>query len=404
MFIFSNQVRTKYLVVAVVFLGCLLGWSSVVVFAQDEVVFEHQADYFFGQQVEFVLIVPDGVSVDTATLFFTSPDLAQTFVVTVDPGRDQTYTHIVPLTQVRLAPFTTVTYWWNLVVDGEDIFVPEQTFDYIDDRFAWQQLSQDGTIVYWASGDATVGQAALDVVANARPGLEAIIPTPVPDPLRIFIYPSTADLRASLRLTGRDWVAAHAEPELGVILTTAINPRTATVDLGRTIPHELTHLMLYNATEAGYENIPRWFDEGLASHFEAFTNPTYETIVQQAALEERVIPLRELCVTFPAGEEQALLAYAQSFSAIQYIQSQYGNNSLSDMIRAFANGAGCESVTERVLDMTLDEFTDNWLGGATPESPINLFFQENALWLLLISAGFVMTILLIRPVQNEQEN
>lgn len=362
------------------------------------------ASYFYGQQVTFSLTVEEPEQVEGATLFFTAPDLDKTFVVEVEPGRDQTYSHTVPLTQVRLAPFTTVTYWWNLTIDGEDVFVAEQTFDYIDDRFAWQELTQGGTTVYWTGGDITVGQAALDVVTNARPGLEAIIPTPVPDPLRIFIYPSTADLRASLRLTGRDWVSAHAQPELGVILTTAINPRTAAVDLGRTIPHELSHIMLFNATGAGYGNIPRWFDEGLATHFEAFTNPTYGALLEQAIVEERVISLSELCGAFPAGEQQALLAYAESASAIQYIQGQYGNNSLGDMIRAFANGAGCDSVTERVLDLPLNDFTDNWLGRTAPMSPTSQFLQANALWFLLVGASFAMTLLLIMPIRKRTEN
>ena len=103
--------------------------------------------------------------------------------------------------------------------------------EYIDDRFAWQKVERDGVLVYWSGDDATIAEVALDVTADALPGIVDAIPIDPALPLRIYIYPTVADLRAGLRLTGRDWVGSHAHPELGVIMLAANNPQTAAAEL-----------------------------------------------------------------------------------------------------------------------------------------------------------------------------
>lgn len=367
---------------------------------------EADVDYTFGQTMRFRLQASNEEPIEDAALFFNTPQMDSTLVVEfdVEPARRITLTHELPLTQVRLAPFTTVTYWWRLTAGGAEHRVPEQHVVYVDNRFEWHQMSAGDATVNW-TGDESVqmGQTALDVVAEARPRLEAIIPTAGEIPLRIYIYPGMADLRTALRLTGRDWVAAEAQPELGVILVTAVNPRTAAYDLGQSIPHEMTHLMLYDATGVGYEDVPRWFEEGLATFFEASPDPNFPLVVQDAIARQETIPFAELCETFPPGEDRARLAYAQSLSLIRYIRAQYGNDSLTDLIQAFADGADCHSGPDRVLGVTLDRLNAEWLEHEQPLSPAARFWQQNGLWVVLLGGGFALMGLLLLPLKRESE-
>ncbi|MDX1662821.1 MAG: peptidase MA family metallohydrolase [Candidatus Promineifilaceae bacterium] len=364
------------------------------------------AAYSFGQVIVFGLRAQSEEPVEAVTLFFNTPQLENTYVVDleIEPQRELELTHEVLLTQVHLAPFTTITYWWQVEAGGETYQVPQEQLDYFDDRFQWRQLRGEEATVYWTGPDAQLGQVALDTVARARPRLEAVIPTGDVDPYQIYVYPSTADLRSALRLTGRDWVGAHAEPELGVMLVTAVNPRTAAFDLGRSIPHEMVHQLLFEATGAGYDNVARWFDEGLATLFEMAPDPNYPLLVDEAILAGETIPFAELCETFPGEEAHVRLAYAQSVSLVRYLQAEYGNQVLSEMIRAFADGADCHSAVERVLDLSLEELNARWLEREQPLSPLARFWQQNSAWLLLLAGGFGMMTLLILPLRREQRD
>ena len=367
---------------------------------------ETDVDYTFGQTMRFHFRAVAGEPIEDAALFFNTPQMENTFVVEfdVEPARRITLAHELPLTQVRLAPFTTVTYWWRVTAGGEQHRVPEQHVVYVDNRFDWHQMSADHATVHWTGDDnVQIGQTALDVVAEARPRLEAVIPTAEDTPLRIYIYPSMADLRTALRLTGRDWVAAEAQPELGVILVTAVNPRTAAYDLGQSIPHEMVHLMLYDATGVGYEDIPRWFEEGLATFFEGSPDPNFPLIVQDAVVRRETIPFAELCETFPAGQDRARLAYAQSLSLIRYLRAQYGNAALTDLIHAFADGADCHTAPNRVLDISLERLNAEWLEHEQPLSPAARFWQRNGLWIVLLGGGFAFMGLLLLPLRRDPE-
>lgn len=361
-----------------------------------------EASYTFGQTMRFTLRAKAPDPVSQATLFFTTPQLDSTFVVELDiaPSRAISLTHEVPLSQVQLSPFTTVTYWWRLQSGSEAYDVSPATLAYVDDRFTWQARRGPQATVHWTGDDVELGQVALDVVARAWPRLSAVIPVSPAEPPDIYIYPGSAELRSAMLLAGRDWVGGSADPELGVALVTAVNPRTAALDLGRSIPHELTHLLLYRATGPGYENVPRWFEEGLATLMQATQPPDQEQLVREAIATQEAVPLSDLCRTFPASETHTGLAYAQSASVVGYIQSEYGNHALTEMIRAYSDGADCDSGVSRVLDISLAELETDWRDARRPLSPLETLWQRAGLWIALLGGGFVLMTLLLLPVRK----
>lgn len=360
------------------------------------------ASYTFGQTMHFTLRAKAPDPVSRATLFFTTPQLESTYVVELDiaPSRAISVTHDVPLNQVQLSPFTTVTYWWRLETASDAYDVSPSTLAYLDDRFTWQELSGPYVTVHWTGDDVEMGQIALDVVARAWPRLAAVIPVAVGEPLDIYIYPGSEELHSALLLAGRDWVGGSADPELGVALVKAVNPRTAAFDLGIDIPHELTHLLLYRATGPGYENVPRWFEEGLATLMQATQPPDQEQLVREAIAAQEALPLPDLCRTFPTAETHTGLAYAQSASVVDYIQSEYGNHALTEMIRAYSDGADCESGVRRVLDISLSQLEADWRAARRPLSPLETLWQRAGLWIALLGGGFVLMTLLLLPVRK----
>lgn len=386
----------------------LLVGSGVTVSVQAQTAWQSDATYAFGQEMRFRLAGEVAGEVERVTLFFRAPEFPQTFsesipfvvedgVVTAD--------YRVDLSRVQLAPFTDVSYWWTLTyANGNREETRRQSFIYEDDQFTWQEAETEGATVHWTGDDPALGQLALDIVAEARPHLQSFLPAAADAPFTIYIYPTSADLRAALRLTGRDWVGAHAHPELGVLLVTAVNPRTAPADLRQSIPHEMLHALLYRATIPYYDALPAWFNEGLATLVEMAPAPGYQAILETAVAEQTAIPFSELCHRFPAATDGALLAYAQSASLIRYVQTQYGDHTVRQMIAAFADGADCETAVQRTMNLSLAELNREWLRNQQPRSPLAQFWASNSLWLLLIAGGFVISGLLVLAPRRASRN
>jgi len=369
-------------------------------------VFESSASYAYGQAMEFKLRAAQlDAPVRSVTLFFRPRNSTNIYTVAVPftPGDPLEVAHAVDLTQVQLAPYTLVTYWWRLETEAGALLAPERTVAYEDDQFNWQKMERDGVIAHWTGGGPDFGQLILDVTAEALLRLTALIPLSELEPFDVYVYPSSADLRAALRLTGLEQ-SGGPHPELGVVLVTAVNAQTAAADLRQSVPYAVAHLLLYRATGANYERLPRWLAEGLATTVQAAPNPRYASLLETAVATQTTIPFAQLCAAFPQTEERALLAYAQSAALIDTLRARSGDGTLAELVRAYAAGADCQAGVRQVLGMSLEELDQAWLAGLQPRGPLAQFWRQNGLWLLLLLAGFGLTgLLLWQPLRGNRK-
>ena len=258
-----------------------------------------------------------------------------------------------------LPPFAEITYWWQLDTPEAGVRETEPiTFRYVDNRYNWQDLSRNGLTVHWISGDTELMTAALDVGTQAIAELDYALQPPKPEHLHIYIYPSQTELQSAMQLAGHKWAGGIAYPELNVVLIAIPVTSEAVVRMKRTIPHEMTHQMLYNRIGPyGYQNLPTWLNEGLATNFEQSPNATYALMLQES---QALIPLDTLCAPFPDDAEKARLAYAQSQSVVRYLREVYGWPTLRDLLDVYADGLGCEAGVVRVLGIHLEQLEYRW--------------------------------------------
>jgi hypothetical protein len=376
-------------------LAGLLLWSptdSVATAAEPTM---QDVRYQFGQFITFSLEARSDRPLVMATLFFGVPTLPNTYTaeVTVSPADSIRAEYTVDLTDLRLTPFADVTYRWAVTdAEGAVTVFPEQAMRYEDDRFLWRSIEREGVIVHWAEGEVTLGQAALDVADEVLPDLQAIVPAALPTPLHIYLYPTASDLQAALRLTGQSWVGGHASPELGVVLIAVPDNVTASAELQTKLPHELSHVLLAEATGSAYERVPVWFGEGLATFFELTPSAGDASILSDAVNQGKQHAFADLCVAFPDEAQKARLAYAQSADMIRFLRDRYGNHALTDMIRAFADGAGCESAVTRTLGVSLRELDKAWQESRRDTPGWLQIVEDNGLWLILFAVGFVVVL------------
>jgi len=366
------------------------------------VVHASEAYFSFGQHITFHLQAESPAMIIEINLFLRIQGQSATIPVPIsfEPSQQVSIDHVYSLAGQSIPPFAFVTYWWELGDgNGEKQRSLENLLYYADNRYDWRGPVQDQRQgitweVYWVDGDILFGQTALNTGIEALDEIYRDLQAPAPGVIRIYIYPSEEDLRSALYLGGYDWAGGQARPELGVVLVGIPNDMMATGEMQRLIPHELTHLLVYQAAGRTLDRVPPWLDEGLASLHELRPDPNRQALVDQALAAGHLIPLKALCAPFPLDEAAARLAYAQSAGVVHYVREKYGSQAIRDLLAVYADHAGCEAGVSRALGVTLDGLDSAWRASLTGQGQVSVALNDSAVWLAL----WLLTALLALPL------
>lgn len=258
-----------------------------------------------------------------------------------------------------IPPGTHLTYYWEFTDKSGAVFdSPTQELAYQDKRFAFQDLSQGVVTVRWYQGSNAFGHAALDKALTTidRLGREYNIkPTKA---INITIYPDTQAMFTALPPNTAEWVGGQAMPTLGTIVL-AIPPGNMS-EIGRSIPHEVTHQVNYQATKNPYNYLPKWLDEGLAVYNQDQVDGFLNQAFQRGIDKQSLIPLRVLNGSFPADSQQSYMSYGESYNVVKYILKKYGNAGLERILASFKNGVSYDEAVQQGLGIGLDELDREW--------------------------------------------
>ncbi|MFN2105995.1 MAG: hypothetical protein ACK2UJ_14040, partial [Candidatus Promineifilaceae bacterium] len=253
---------------------------------------ESSVDYSFGQELRFNLRVDDASGVQRLTLYF-RPELSSNVYEVEVPfpaGDTISVTQPVDVSKLDIRPYSDVDYFWEIDTAQGIETLPESTFTYEDDRFPWQAMIRNGTTAHWSGFSPQFGQSVLDTTEQALSSLLKLIPLEEVDPIDIYVYPSTADIRSALQLAGLD-DSEFDQRELGVMLIASVNEGTALSDLEYVVPYELAHLLLHRVAGERIDAIPWWLREGIAENARLNSNPRDEQLLMDALAANDTIPL-----------------------------------------------------------------------------------------------------------------
>ncbi|MEO5954018.1 MAG: peptidase MA family metallohydrolase [Chloroflexia bacterium] len=319
-----------------------------------------------------------------------------------------------------IPPGSQLTYYWKLTSPtGETIDTPAKTLEIDDDGYAWRTLTDPAkrVRVHWYSGSSSFGQKLLTSASGALDKLESQINAGLPRQAEIWIYANGDDLFDALPLHQPEWVGGQAYPAVGVVLASIADDEIADLEIKRTIPHEISHLVLYQAAKNPYNVPPAWLDEGLAVHNQGTPNLGSAQALQEAAQGGWLVPIKALSGSFGADEEEALLAYAESGSVVDFILSdpRYGPDKLAATVAEFKKGVTYDEALKTGLGITTEQLDEQWRASlpykvAQPGSATRPVLQPNRLptWLepliysgvavlaTLFLAGGIITLIVVK--------
>jgi len=126
------------------------------------------------------------------------------------------------------------------------------------------------------------------------------------------------------------------------------------------IPHEVSRLITYRASENPYNTLPTWLDEGLATANQEGPDLRLRPLLFEAATGGTLIPLRALNSPFPLDPSRALLSYAESESVVGYIANAYRPGTIAALVAAFKEGLSYDEAAQRVLKEGIDALDADW--------------------------------------------
>ena len=263
----------------------------------------------------------------------------------------------------------------------------------VDDPFDWQTLESGPLKVHWYQGDASFGQAALGTAQASLESIARLVPPNLEEPVEIFIYANADDLQGALVSGSENWVAGHADPALGVVMVVIEPDAEQRIAMEQRIPHELMHVMLYRSVGPGYNNIAAWLREGMATLAEIYPNADYDRVLAEAASKNDLIPLKDLCTSFPSDAGQAFLAYAESRSFTDYLYDTYGSTGLQNLVRSYADGVDCEHGTERAFGVSLSSLEADWRSSILGQNALLSALQNISPYLVLLCLVLIIPLI-----------
>jgi len=359
----------------------LLLLSPSLVAAEDEItVIDSCVDVNFPSQAVFTLEAESSVDIVDVRLYYQVDKMNYAEVISegwadFTPASRIEANWVWDMRNSSLPPGAEVTYWW-MIEDavGNTFETSPEIVHFDDDRYLWQSLastvSQGGELtLFWYEGDASFSQELMDTCEEGLARLTQDIGTYPEKPIRIYIYTSSDDLQGAM-IFPQEWTGGVAFTAFSTI---AIGIPPSELDWGkRALLHELTHLVVHQATFSPYGQLPLWLDEGLAMYNEGELDPVFSSCLQEAISKDELISVRSLCSPFSAYTEKALLSYAQSYSLVEYLLDNYGQDSMLDLLNILKQGSTYDEALTEVYGFDIDGLDTLWRGTLASHTAISV--------------------------------
>ena len=395
----------------ILLIGIILG-AALPARANEEVLTEPTAvDYTMGGAVDFETRVLTERPIQEVWVFVHPQGDINTIAGLASLNPSNVITYKLELAEHPIRAYSTIEYWYRIVLeDGTEVTTDPETFVYFDNRFEWESLSKSPFEIFWYEGDLSFGQEILNTAQEGMFRFQNYLPVSQPANIQAYVYANSAELQTALRLSGESgmWIAGHADPAQGVVVVTIPPGPAQTYEIKRQIPHEITHVMLYQWLGEDYYHLPQWLREGLPSMAELFPNPDYALLLENARETESLLPMNSLCESFPLEASNFLLAYAQSADFTWFLYENFGSTGLETLSRAYADGLSCEQGAQQALGKSLTELDREWRKQTFGENTLLAILQELMPWIVLMGAILVGPLLLIvgrrrEPTINSQK-
>lgn len=262
-------------------------------------------------------------------------------------------------------PGAKMSWQWSIIdASGNVLTTNWEEITFLDDRFQWRTLEsnrggQSAPIrLHWYEGDE-VGPVLLEAAETGLERLERETGIELQGDVEFFIYADSADMREAL-LYVQDWAGGIAFTDYNTILI-GVPPHLAETWGSSTVRHELAHLVINQFSRSCLGgSLPNWLSEGLAVYAEGEADKQTLEDIEAGIKNDSFQPVRSLNGSFPAQGEAASAAYSQSYSLVDYLLKEYGQEKMQALLLTLASAVGYDAALEQVYGFNADGLETVW--------------------------------------------
>ena len=377
-----KQPKSKELmkrIVLMAFTLLLLLIPSVVTAENDITVLNSDVEINFPSQAVFHLEAESPANIVDARLHYQVDKMNYAQVTSegwpdFTPASKVNTNWVWDMRKASLPPGTAITYWWTVEdAAGSKLETAPSIVCFDDTRYDWQSLTSGDLTLFWYEGDDSFAQELMNACEEGLARLETVChceaqsAEAISKPIKIYIYASATDLRGAM-IFPMEWTGGVAFTEFGII---AIGISPGRLDWGkRALAHELTHLVVHQATFSPYGRLPIWLDEGLAMYNEGEPNPLFQSRLKKAVSENKLISVRSLCSPFSAEPEKAYLSYAESYSLVEYLLDNHGQDKMLQLLTLLKQGNTYDEALIKVYGFDIEGLDARWRETLSPPTVI----------------------------------
>ncbi|MBI4295725.1 MAG: hypothetical protein HY667_01265 [Chloroflexi bacterium] len=269
--------------------------------------------------------------------------------------------YLLKTSGAQFKPVGALIEYYFIITDSEKrvLETPKETHLYLDNRFEWSKAADGLVEVYYYGPVKSRAEFILKASAETIKRMGSIIGVQPAQPVRIIAYNNPRDMLPALPFqsttTQRELlVEGQAWHEFGILLMLASDPQADGV-----ASHEMTHMLVGEATKDAAVNVPAWLNEGLAEYGNINPGTSYDAVLSESIAANQLPPLRGM-QAIPGIPRAVILFYGQSRAVVKYLVETYGENKVKELFSAFNKGLRIDDVLKTVYGFDQDALDNNW--------------------------------------------
>jgi hypothetical protein len=277
----------------------------------------------------------------------------------VQPGSSVTAAWTWEMKQTGSQPPGSKVWWQWRVTDaqGNEFVTERRTVTWLDDQHTWQSIDGDSINLHWYGSPQSFGRELHDSAVKSLNALTQETGLRPDRPIDLYIYATVQDMRDAI-LYEPGWTGGLAYPDHDIVII-GISPDQ--IDWGkRTQAHELTHVLVGQLTFSCLSDIPTWLQEGLAVYGEGGPEAASRNQLEKAIADNQLVPVRSLSGNFSEDPAKADLSYSQSYSLVNFLIEQFGQDKMLELLRALRDGATVDDALRATYHFDIEGFEDAW--------------------------------------------
>ncbi len=202
-----------------------------------------------------------------------------------------------------------------------------------------------------ASLVARVAESALVVLTGS-------LDVELEDDVEIHLFETRTAMFAWLGREPQAYVMGLAVPGRNAILLGIVKDEP----LARTTAHELAHIVLFEKFGSMHPaEQPRWLHEGLAQLAAGELTADQRSLLGQASVGNELMGIAEMELGFGGDHKQTGLAYAQSFTLVEYLQELRPQGGIAALVANLEDTGDLNRAMIRTYKKTQAQIEAQWL-------------------------------------------